>query len=248
MYSMQLPTSLPSSPTISWVGHGQGWNTSSWSSTAVNWFQQPSPPWTVIHINVGANNASAFTPDSAEINLGDVLRFHLPAMNCSLVQTFDHIQANVSLEHAGMGNRVLNPVNMNGSLIFDYLVDIELPQWVYPEHPSSCGSSGLFMIAPHKGVDTGKNSTQNHTKPSSTVTSTLQEFGTCGSDPQTVSSVGNGYNTGISTDASVSPTVHLPLATSLTPENISKASKLLSSSPLALLVVVYVFPFITKLP
>ena len=249
MYPTQTAVSLPSSDKITWDSRSQGWNTtlsSTADSSSKQHFLSSTVP-TIIHVDLGAGTESSFSPANVAVNVGDVLRFHLPAMNCSLVHTFDNVQRNVS-QDSHPQTQILSPIDANGSIILEYLVDTSSPQWVYPEHScSSCGPEAILVITPIDGSGTGDNRTQDQTESLNDSQSAPPGLGACGSVSRTQPSTTSMYGTGILTDASVSPTMHLPFATSLTPDNFSGASKISSSGCAALVVLAYFVPVFTKL-
>ena len=249
MYPTQTAVSLPSSDKITWDSRSQGWNTtlsSTADSSSKQHFLSSTAP-TIIHVDLGAGTESSFSPANVAVNVGDVLRFHLPAMNCSLVHTFDNVQRNVS-QDSHPQTQILSPIDANGSIILEYLVDTNSPQWVYPEHScSSCGPEAILVITPIDGSGTGDNRTQDQTESLNDSQSAPPGLGACGSVSRTQPSTTSRYGTAILTDASVSPTMHLPFATSLTPDNFSGASKLSSSGCAALVVLAYFVPVFTKL-
>jgi hypothetical protein len=218
MYSLQTSPPLATSDMVTWGHNTRGWNFSSCVTTAgLECAPPPSNTSKIVEVQVGAANSTFFDRDDIKVSSGTLLRFHLSWSNCSLIQTFRDLCSDDSNHGVLMDNQTLDPVNKNGTILLDYLVNTNLPQWIYPEHTSAespCDSGQVLKI--------NANNTQYHTELSNSSLIT-QTHSHCGGSQTTASDIVS-YGTVGPTVASASRTFQQPLATSSLPEISNVAS------------------------
>lgn len=252
MYSIQTYLPSTTSSTLTWGHQFKGWIVSS-STTASSLSQRAtssSNASMVIDIQVGAANGTFFDPVDVTVTLGALLRFHLLGQNCSLSQAFSNVCTNGSRDGDHVEIQTLNAVDKNGSVIFDYLVDTESPQWVYSAHSFPelyCELGSVFRINPKNEWDMASNSTRTHTELSNIPVPTQRGHGFCDVAPHTITDGTSRYGTGVSTVASASQTLRQPLATSFLPQLSNRGSKLSTHHYSLIPVFVVLAPFLVTL-
>ena len=150
----------------------RGWNASATEpylakSTATNFSTNSSAPQ-VVDIIVGATRELDFNPESVTVTPGTILRFDFSGTNHTFMQSsFEYPCVNSSELNAGFNQ--LNPTNVSGEYVVDFVVQSNASQWFFCAQSfpiSHCDAGLLFSLNPDKS----SSEIDGNTKLSSTAT------------------------------------------------------------------------------